>query len=43
MSWQVTEIADKDPLEAPWSVDEIGERMQASMDQWPKLLRPMEV
>ena len=43
LSWQVTEIADKDPMDTPWTVDEIGERMQASLEQWPKLLRPMEV
>lgn len=43
LSWQVTEIADKDATDAPWTVEEIGERMQATMDAWPKLLKPMEV
>ena len=43
LSWQVTEIAQGDPMAAPFTVDEIGEHMAASMEQWPKLLRPMEV
>ena len=43
LSWQVTTIADKDGLESPWSVEEIGEAMSESMEQWPKLLKPMEV
>ncbi|MFU8814948.1 MAG: SDR family oxidoreductase [Pseudomonadales bacterium] len=43
LSWQVTEIADKDPTDSPWSVDEVGERMRATMGHWPKLLKPMEV
>ena len=43
LSWQVTEIADKDAMDTPWTVEEIGERMQATMDEWPKLLKPMEV
>jgi NAD(P)-dependent dehydrogenase (short-subunit alcohol dehydrogenase family) len=43
LSWQVTEIADKDAMDAPWTVEEIGERMQATMESWPKLLKPMEV
>jgi NAD(P)-dependent dehydrogenase (short-subunit alcohol dehydrogenase family) len=43
LSWQVTEIADKDPMDPPWTVQEIGEHIQTSMEQWPKLLRPMEV
>ncbi len=43
LSWQVTEIADKDAMDTPWTVEEIGERMQATMEGWPKLLKPMEV
>jgi NAD(P)-dependent dehydrogenase (short-subunit alcohol dehydrogenase family) len=43
LSWQVTVIAEKDGLEDPWSVDEVGEHMRATMDQWPRLLKPMEV
>jgi NAD(P)-dependent dehydrogenase (short-subunit alcohol dehydrogenase family) len=43
LSWQVTEIADKDGKDAPWTVDEVGEHMQATMESWPKLLKPMGV
>ena len=43
LSWQVTEIADKDAMDAPWSVEEVGERMRATIDHWPKLLNPMQV
>ncbi|MFP6814858.1 MAG: SDR family oxidoreductase [Pseudomonadales bacterium] len=43
LSWQVTEIANKNALEEPWTLDEVGERMEASMDSWPKLLKPMDV
>jgi NAD(P)-dependent dehydrogenase (short-subunit alcohol dehydrogenase family) len=43
LSWQTTAIADKDPMDAAWSVDEIAQLMEASMQRWPKLLRPMEL
>ena len=43
LSWQVDVITEKDGLEGPWTVAEIGEAMAASMDSWPKLLKPMEV
>ncbi len=43
LSWQVTEIADKDPMDGPWSLDEIADRMRVSMEHWPKPLRPMDV
>ena len=43
LSWQVDVIAEKDALDEPWSVAEIGEAMAASMDSWPKRLKPMEV
>jgi NAD(P)-dependent dehydrogenase (short-subunit alcohol dehydrogenase family) len=43
LSWQVMEIADKSGTEEPWTLDEVGEHMQATMDSWPKLLGPMEV
>ncbi len=43
LSWQVMEIAQKDPMGAPMTVGEVGERMAATMEQWPKLLKPMEV
>ena len=43
LSWRVDEIAQGDPIGAPLTVDEIGERMAATMEDWPKLLRPMDV
>ena len=43
LSWQVSEIAQGDPMDSPMTVDEVGERMDATMEDWPKLLRPMEV
>jgi NAD(P)-dependent dehydrogenase (short-subunit alcohol dehydrogenase family) len=43
LSWQVMEIADKSGAEEPWTLDEVGEHMQATIDSWPKLLKPMEV
>ena len=43
LSWQVTEIAQGDPMAAPFTVEEMGQRMAASMEHWPSLLRPMDV
>lgn len=43
LSWQVQIITEKDGLDGPWSVAEVGEAMAASVDSWPKLLKPMEV
>ena len=43
LSWQVTEIVEGDPMGEPLSLDDIGERMAATMEHWPRLLRPMEV
>ena len=43
LSWQVTKIAEKDPKGDPWTIDEVDEHMRASMEQWPKLLKAMEV
>ena len=43
LSWHVDVITEKDGLEDPWSVAEIGEAMAASRENWPKLLKPMEV
>ena len=43
LSWQVTTIAEKDPKGDPWTIDEVDEHMRASMEQWPKLLKAMEV
>jgi hypothetical protein len=39
----VDTIAEKDSIEPEWTVDEIGEAMEKSMESWPKLLKPMEV
>lgn len=43
LSWQVDVLAEKDALDEPWGVAEIGEVISQSMDSWPKLLKPMEV
>jgi NAD(P)-dependent dehydrogenase (short-subunit alcohol dehydrogenase family) len=43
LSWQVLEIAQGDPMGAPFSVEEIGKRMAATIEDWPRLLKPMEV
>ena len=43
LSWQVNVLAERDSMEPAWSVEELGEVIQDSMDSWPKLLKPMEV
>ena len=43
LSWQVDTIAEKDSIEPEWTVDEIGEAMEKSMESWPKLLKPSDV
>lgn len=43
LSWQVTEIAEKDPMDAPWSLDELGEQVAATLDSWPKPMKPTDV
>lgn len=43
LSWQVDVIAQKDAKEDPYTVEEIGEAMEATRESWPKLLKPMEV
>ncbi|MEQ9451131.1 MAG: SDR family NAD(P)-dependent oxidoreductase [Pseudomonadales bacterium] len=43
LSWQVDELARRDPAAATWTPSEIGEEIRASMDRWPKLLGPMDV
>jgi len=43
LSWQVTEIAERDGKAEPWDVADIGERILASQESWPKLLGPMDV
>ena len=43
LSWRVDVLAERDALEEPWTVAQIGEEILNGMDDWPKLLRPMEV
>ncbi len=43
LSWQVNVLAERDSLEEPWTVEAIGEEILNGMDDWPKLLKPMEV
>ena len=43
LSWQVTEIIQEDDMRQPLTLDEVGAAMAASMEQWPKLLRPTDV
>jgi NAD(P)-dependent dehydrogenase (short-subunit alcohol dehydrogenase family) len=43
LSWQVDTITEKDSMDEPWTVAEIGDAMAASIESWPKLLKPMEV
>ena len=43
LSWQYDVLADRDSSDEPWTVEAIGEQIEASMDSWPKLLKPMEV
>ena len=43
LSWQYDVLAEKDSMSEPWTVEAIGEQIEASMGNWPKLLKPMEV
>ena len=43
LSWQYDVLAERDSSDEPWTVEAIGEQIEASMDSWPKLLKPMEV
>ena len=43
LSWQYNVLAERDSSDEPWTVEAIGEQIEASMDSWPKLLKPMEV
>ncbi len=43
LSWRVDVVAERDGLAEPWNVEELGDQILNSMDDWPKLLRPMEV
>ena len=35
LTWQLTPIAARDVSEGPWDVEEIGEKILASKDNWP--------
>ena len=37
LSWQVTPVAHKDEREGPWSVEDVGEAILASKDDWPPI------
>ena len=43
LSWHYDVLAERDSSDEPWTVEAIGEQIEASMDSWPKLLKPMEV
>jgi NAD(P)-dependent dehydrogenase (short-subunit alcohol dehydrogenase family) len=43
LSWQVLTIGEHDPNAAAWTVDEVDAAMKATREQWPRLLKPMEV
>ena len=43
LSWRVDEIAQGEPMDEPMTVEEVGERMAATIEDWPRLLRPMDV
>lgn len=40
LSWQAQDIAVKDNTDEPWSVAEIGEKVAATFDMWPKGIQP---
>ncbi len=37
LSWQLTPIAKRDLADGVWGVEEIGEKIQASKDNWPPI------
>lgn len=37
LSWQLTPIAARDVSEGPWDVEEIGEKILASKENWPAI------
>jgi NAD(P)-dependent dehydrogenase (short-subunit alcohol dehydrogenase family) len=43
LSWQVLTIGEHDPRGKPWTVDEVDAAMKSTREQWPRLLKPMEV
>jgi len=40
LSWQAQDIAVKDNTDEPWTVAEIGEKVAATFDMWPKGIQP---
>ena len=40
LSWQAQEVCAKDNTETPWTVADIGEKVSASFDKWPKGIQP---
>ncbi len=43
LSWQTMRLAAKDPAGEPLTVDEVGEAMMATMEEWPKPLNPLDM
>ena len=43
LSWQIDVIAQKDAKDEPYTVEEVGQAMESTKENWPKLLKPMEV
>jgi hypothetical protein len=42
LSWQVTEISEREAAEDAWLVEDIGEQIMDSLESWPEPLNPME-
>jgi NAD(P)-dependent dehydrogenase (short-subunit alcohol dehydrogenase family) len=40
ISWQSQDVAVKDNTDEPWSVAEIGEKVHATFEKWPKGIQP---
>lgn len=40
LSWQAHDIAVKDNTDGPWTVAEIGEKVAATFEKWPKGIQP---
>ncbi len=43
LSWQTLRIAEKDPKGDPLTLDEVNEAMMATLEAWPKPLKPLDV
>ena len=42
LSWQSHEIAMKDNSEEPWSVAEVGKKVAATFEKWPRGIQPVK-